>query len=147
NTDPTLFNSVTIDNSTKSLVVNATDSAVGRADIVVRATDAGGLSVDTTVTVDVKHQNQAPQIQNLTIGEVGWGIFVIKCDVSDADDNVANSIVQFSGVFQTRAAVDANGHFEFAVYLPDGQSGTEYVTTQDPHGQVSDTYWLPVYNA
>ena len=59
NSNSALFDSASIDPSSHELVLNAADSASGRANIVVRATDAGGLSVDTTITVDVNYENQA----------------------------------------------------------------------------------------
>jgi hypothetical protein len=138
NDNPSLFNSTSIDQSTQELVVNAADGASGQATITVRATDPGGLSVDSLVTVDVNYQNQPPHISNLTFSNAGAGTWVVSGDVSDPDDNVANFIVQFYGVFQTRSAVNEQGHFSFAIILGNDQVGMEYAVTYDPHGLQSN---------
>ena len=145
NSNSALFDSASIDSSTNELVFNAADSVSGRASIVVRATDAGGLSVDTTITVDVNYENQAPEIHNFWIGSVGFGIFLVSGDVTDADDDVSNCIVDFWNVFQIRSAVDENGHFEFAVEIPSGTWGIEYARTRDAHGLESDIHWDQLY--
>jgi len=145
NSNSALFDSASINSSTNELVFNAADSASGRASIVVRATDAGGLSVDTTITVDVNYENQPPEIHNFSIGSVGFGLFLVSGDVTDADDDVSNCIVDFWNVFQIRSAVDANGHFEFAVEIPEGTFGIEYAKTRDAHGLESATHWNQIY--
>jgi hypothetical protein len=139
NDNPSLFNSISVDQSTKGLVVNAAAGASGQATITVRATDAGGLYVDSLVSVDVNYQDQPPYISNLTFSSVGAGTWIVSGDVSDPDDNVANFIVQFYGVFQTRSAVNEQGHFAFAIILGnDGPVGMEYAKTFDPHGLQSN---------
>jgi hypothetical protein len=138
NSDASLFDSLAINQSTKELVVNAASNVSGRSNIVIRATDANGLTVDTTVTVDVDRENIAPEIQNYLVCLLGANTWLISGDVVDGDDNVANFIVQFSGVVETRSAVDENGHFEFAVILPQGAWGSEQAVTYDPHGGMSN---------
>jgi hypothetical protein len=138
NDNPSLFDTASIDQSTGQLVVNAADGASGRATITVRATDAGGLSVDTLVTVDVNYENQPPHISNLFFANAGAGTWIVSGDVSDPDDNVADFIVQFSGVFQARSAVNDQGHFEFAIILDESVLGMEYAVTYDPHGLQSN---------
>jgi hypothetical protein len=138
NDNPALFDGLSIDPSTDALVVNAASGTSGRAQITVRATDAGGLSVDTVITVDVNYENQPPLITGLFMGCVGANTWIISGDVIDSDDDVSNFIVQFSGVFEIRAATDQYGHFEFAVILEEGQSGVEYAITYDPHGYASN---------
>jgi hypothetical protein len=138
NSDASLFDSVAINQSTKELVVNAASNASGRANIVIRATDANGLTVDTTVTVDVNRENSAPEIQNYMVSLLAANTWLISGDVVDGDDNVANFIVQFSGLVETRSAVDENGHFEFAVILPEGSWGYEQAVTYDPQGAMSN---------
>jgi len=138
NSNPSLFDYVDIDKGTPEFYLSAASGASGRADITIRATDVGGLSVDTTVTVDVNYQNQPPHISNLIFADAGEGTWVVSGNVTDPDDNISNFIVQFSGVFQTRSAVDAQGHFEFAVVLDVSQTGYEYAVTYDPHGAQSN---------
>ena len=138
NSDASLFDSVAINQSTKELVVNAASSVSGRSSIVIRATDANGLTVDTTVTVDVNRENIAPEIQNYMVSLLAANTWLISGDVVDGDDSVANFIVQFSGLVETRSACDENGHFEFAVILSEGAWGSEQAVTYDPHGAMSN---------
>jgi hypothetical protein len=137
--DPSLFDTISINQTTKELVVNAASEATGRATIVIRATDAGGLSVDIPVTVDVNFENQPPSIANLTFANAGAGTWIVSGDVSDPDDDVSNFLVQiFGDVFSIRSAVDENGHFEFSVVLDEEANGLEYAVVYDPHGAESN---------
>ncbi len=145
NSNPALFDSAAINSTTKSLVVNAASGAAGRASFVVRASDAGGLTVDSTVTIDVNRDNEAPSIVNFSIGSLGNGLYLVSGDVVDGDDDVSKFIVEFWNVFTIRSAVDDYGHFEFAVELPLNSWGTEYAVTQDPHGLASDVSWHDIY--
>ncbi len=104
----------------------------------IRGTDAGGLFVDTTITVDVVRDNAAPEIINFIPSYVGGGTWILSGDVVDADDDVSNFIVEFSGVYTTRSAVDENGHFEFAIILDEVDWGWEYAITYDSHGAQSN---------
>jgi hypothetical protein len=142
-TNEAVFDSLAIDQTTKQLVVNASDSASGRSTVVVRATDANGLIVDATITVDVNYQNQQPIIDELVISDGDYDTVVVFGRVID-DDNVSNFIVNFAGVFNIRAAVDEDGYFCFAVPLSPGQYGTEEVFTTDPHGLSSLTHYRDV---
>lgn len=145
NSNPALFDSAVINSTTKSLVVNAASGASGRASFVVRATDAGGLTVDSTVTVDVNRDNEPPSIVNFAIGSLGNGLYLVSGDVVDGDDDVSKFIVEFWNVFTIRSAVDDYGHFEFAIELPLNAWGTEYAITHDPHGLASDVSWHDIY--
>jgi hypothetical protein len=140
NSDPSLFDTFSINSSTKSLVLNTASDATGRAEIVVRATDAGGLSVDTTITIDVNRENQPPEICNLGIIDIAIGVWRVSGDVVDPDDDVGHFIVEFSNTFNTRAATDQTGHFEFIVYLAPEAVGLESIQTCDPHGGDSPIY-------
>jgi hypothetical protein len=137
NDNPSLFDTASISEST-NVVLNAADGASGRANIVVRATDAGGLSVDALVTVDVNYDNQPPHIWNFDCQNAGANTWILSGDITDPDDDVSDFIVQFYGVYEIRSAVDEYGHFEFAVILDEGQFGIEYAVTYDPHGQASN---------
>jgi hypothetical protein len=139
NSNSALFDSASINSSTNQLVLNAASNASGRATIVVRATDSSGLSVDMPVTIDVDRENQAPEILNFNCAYAGPGTWVISGDVVDADDNVAKFIVEFSGVFVIRSAVDETGHFEFAIILEGDPQGLAYAITYDPHGLASNS--------
>lgn len=134
-----LFDTAAIDGATKSLVLNAAESASGRSSIVIRATDASGLTVDATITVDVNYENQPPQIVDFSISKSGFNMYVVSGQVID-DSDVSSYIVTFSNMFSIRSAVDENGYFEFAVELPPGGVGTEYAVVQDTQGLSSLIY-------
>lgn len=145
NSNPGLFDSAAINTTTKSLVVNAAGSASGRANLVIRATDAGGLSVNSTITIDINRDNAPPSIVNFAIGSLGNGLYLVSGNVVDGDDDVSKFIVEFWNTFTIRSATDDYGHFEFAVELPLNSWGTEYAITHDPHGLASDTSWHDIY--
>ena len=60
NTNPTLFTSTATDAVAGTLTLDYAPSANGMADITVRATDTGGLWVESTFTVTVNPVNDAP---------------------------------------------------------------------------------------
>jgi hypothetical protein len=139
NSNVALFDSAIINPSTKQLVLNAAAGAVGRATIIVRATDAGGLTVDIPITIDVNRENQPPVISQFFTLNAGAGTWIFSGYVSDLDDDVSDFIVEFYGVVEIRSAVDENGYFEFAVILEEDQWGWEFAVTYDPHGWQSNT--------
>ena len=94
--------------------------------------------MDVPITVDVNYDNLAPEISHFLISSAGANTWIISGDISDADDDISNFIVQFHGVFEDRSAVDANGHFAFAVILDGNTWGTEYAIVDDGHGGVSN---------
>lgn len=138
NSSPSLFDTVQINSSTGQLVVNSAASATGRARIVVRATDPGGLFTETMATIDVNRSNLAPVISNVYISYVGGDTYSITGTVTDGDDDVEDFTMYFWGVYVTRSGIDEDGNFEIALAVPDGYWGTEYMTTFDPHGLQSN---------
>ena len=60
NTNPALFAATPINGTLGTLTLDYAADIVGSADIVVRATDPGGLFVETTFTVTVSEVNDAP---------------------------------------------------------------------------------------
>jgi hypothetical protein len=143
-TNGELFDLIAVDNTTKQLVVNAADSSSGRSTVVIRATDANGLTVDSVITIDVNYENQRPTIVGLSITEGDFDIWIVSGRVVDPDDDVSNFIVNFSGVFTIRSAVDDEGNFFFGVPISPGQYGQEAVVTVDPHGLSSLTHYRDV---
>lgn len=138
NSGSSLLDSASINSSTKELVLNAANSVSGRATIIVRASDPSGLFVDTPITIDIARDNAAPVLSNFVIFNAGAHTWIFEGDVSDADDDVSNFIVQFYGVYATRSAVDENGHFEFAIIYDGEDWGWENAITYDPHGLESN---------
>jgi hypothetical protein len=143
-TNESIFDTVYIDQTTNSLIVNAADAASGRSMVIIRATDSSGLTVDAVITVDVNYENQAPEIHDLIIANGEFDTWVVYGRIVDPDDDASNFIVNFAGVFTIRSAVDEDGYFIFAVVLQPGQCGIEEVVTYDPHGLESDTYFREV---
>ena len=137
NSDSSLFDSVSIDQAEGELILNTAAGASGRAEITIRATDAGGLVVETTQWVDVDYVNQAPVI-TISAEYVGGYSWVITGTVTDADDDVEGWLVEFTGIATARAYVDSDGNYKAAVILDPGQIGWLYCMTTDPHEEDSN---------
>jgi len=107
---------------------------------VVRATDSGGLFVDTPIPVDVNRENEPPIITVFHSHSGGSGTYLYYGEVVDPDDNVADLVVYVYGdFFETRCVVDENGRFEFAVILDLEAWGYEFATAYDLQGLWSNT--------
>src|SRR4029079_6125891 len=76
NSNPGLFDTVSLDSASNSLVVNAADGASGRASISVTATDSSGLSTTTSVTIDVNYENVPPEIVDYLVTRVSAGSYL-----------------------------------------------------------------------
>ena len=63
--NPSLFESTNIDPLTGELVLDFADDANGTSQVTVRATDSGGLYVESTFDVTVTPVNDAPRVSNL----------------------------------------------------------------------------------
>jgi hypothetical protein len=136
--EPSLFDSVSINQSTGELVLNAASQASGRSTLTISATDTGGLSIETTISVDVDYEDQPPCISEYVASLAGANTWVISGRVSDPDDDTTGWTVNFDGVFDTRAAVWPDGRFEFAVIVDPNDWGWEHCITYDPHGLASN---------
>jgi hypothetical protein len=141
NSNASLFDTATINPSTKQLVLNTVNGVSGRASIVVRATDPNGLFVETPVTVDVSRQNLGPAILNFKVTHLGDWSFAVSGDVVDPDDDVSDFIVRLWNVFDLRSAVNENGHFDFFVVIEDPNWNWEFACTSDPHGLQSQVVY------
>jgi hypothetical protein len=127
--NPWLFDSTSINASGGTLVLNAAASASGRSEILVTATDAAGQSTTATFVVDVAYTNEAPGL-DYWIEPVGADTFRVMGYVLD-DDDVEGLFVEFSGSFNTRATVGADGWFDFSVILYEPEWGTEWGKVRD----------------
>jgi hypothetical protein len=139
NSNASLFDTASINPTTKNLVLNAATGASGRSEIVVKATDAAGLSTTATFVVDVAYTNTAPTL-NYTIvpSELEVDTFIVSGTVSD-DGNVEGLLVEFFGRFNLRASVKADGSFSFAVVVYEENWGTEWARVADFQGLYSTT--------
>ncbi|MCB9113237.1 MAG: DUF4082 domain-containing protein, partial [Anaerolineales bacterium] len=98
NTNSALFTSATITGN-QNLVLDYAPDAFGTADITIRATDSGGLFVETTFTVTVNLVNDVPTttgITNVTVDEdapdTTIDLFPSFADVEDADNALTYTV-------------------------------------------------------
>lgn len=138
NSNPSLFDSVSINSSSGNLVMNAASGQSGRSAITVRATDSVGLTSIATFFADVFYVNQPPVLDYIATSQ-GSDTWLISGSVSDPDDVVEGMLVNFSGVFDLRASVREDGTFEFAVIVDSEDWGWEWAQVVDPHGLASDS--------
>lgn len=146
NTNPSIFDSLTIDESGQ-LTIDVADNADGESVLTIRATDAGGLIVETSFTV---HASNSPYISNFecinTVGDY-WTLTGI---VTDNDDSVEGFVVSFGGVLAsynlTATVDDVDGAFTLTVAIPNLTEGTATAQTKDPQGIESNLamYWMVV---
>jgi len=132
NSNPSLFDSTSINTANGTLVLNAASGASGRSKIIVKATDAAGLSTFATFVADVAYANQAPTL-SYTVECVGADTFRIIGTVND-DDDVEGLLVQFWGSFNLRATVKADRSFEFSVVVHEPDWGMEWAQVSDFQG-------------
>jgi hypothetical protein len=133
NSNPSLFDSVSINSTTGNLVLNAAASQSGRSIITVKATDAAGLTTTAAFSADVNYTNQAP-ILDFVPDYDGSDTWTIYGTVTD-DQVVRGMIVYFTGdVFTLRATVEEDGTFEFAVIVNPADWDIEWAYTIDSQG-------------
>jgi hypothetical protein len=69
NTNPDLFVSLQVNDTTGELTIYHDPTTSGVGELTVRATDAGGLFVESAFTVTVNAAPQAQGIRNLDVAE------------------------------------------------------------------------------
>jgi hypothetical protein len=137
NTNPSMFDSLTIDSS-GNLDLDFTSTAYGSVTLTIRAADASGLFTETTVTV---HVSDAPVISNFYCINEYSDTWTITGVVTDADDSVEGDVVTFGGVlagYNLTATVRADGVFTITVELIGLQEGVATAQTKDPNGVFSE---------
>jgi hypothetical protein len=140
NSNASLFSTATIDPATHSLVLKPASAGVsGHAVIAIRATDSLGLSVDTTVSIDV-----APPTLSCAPAYVGGGTWVIEGHVSDSMYAATSITVQCTGLFSAQATPDEDGDFAVAVILGENAYGWENVVAINSAGAQSDVIVLEI---
>jgi len=137
NTNAGLFTSTLIDGVAGTLTLDYAADQNGGANITVRATDTGGLIVETTFTVTVNAVNDAPSfttLGNQTVPENGGAQTVAGFATPAAGGGTDESGQTFSytvsndnpGLFSMAPSIDASGQLTYT--LAAGQSGTATVT-------------------
>jgi hypothetical protein len=130
NTNPSLFQTASINSSSGLLTLNAAANQSGRSTITVKATDTAGIWTTASYVVDVNYANQLPTLSFVVLLVEGITFRVIG-SVGDDDANLEGLYVVFSGAFEARASVREDGSFEFCVIVPETDWGTVY-------GEVTD---------
>ncbi len=137
--DPALLTNVAIDPVSKQLLFDAVPGLSGRTNLTIRATDSGGLFVETNLTIDVGYTNAGPILSGYS-GMVGPQTWLLSGQVTDHDDSVEDFFIEFHGPEGIRrVSVQADGQFEcvFIVH-PDIFSYVVTMVTWDPHGARSN---------
>jgi hypothetical protein len=142
NSDPSLFTSVSIDAATGELRLDYAANAFGSATITIRATDSGGLSVETSFNVAVAEVNDAPEIVGFGISfDILAAAWIISGSVRDIDDDVTGWSVEFGGILAglgLSAEVQGDGSFSVTTDLLGLLFGVAEASTSDPHGRQSN---------
>jgi Ca2+-binding RTX toxin-like protein len=136
NTNPGLFGSVSVANGV--LTLNYTPNVSGTATLTVRATDGGGLWVETPIAVTVRPVNDAPTFTagpNVTVASdagpqsaAGWATAISGGPVNETGQALAFAVSTDSPLlFAVQPAINrATGALTFTPVA--GASGTATVT-------------------
>jgi hypothetical protein len=123
------------------LCLDFTPNASGDAAITVRATDRGGLSVQTSFTVHVAAVNDPPVLLNFVGCMNGGDFWTFQGTVQDVDDAMQGRTVTFGGILEgygVSATVQANGNFFLRQEFANMPTGIATAQTSDPHGLASN---------
>ena len=137
NSNASLFSSLAIDSS-GNLTLTFANNTTGDATLTVRATDAAGLLVDTTLAV---HVCDPPVIGNFFCINDFDDMWTLTGTVTDNDEPVLGDVVTFGGVlasYNLSTTVGTDGVFSLTVELAGLQDGTGTAQTADPYGVLSN---------
>lgn len=151
NTNSSLFDSLNIGSDSYGgyggLVLDFAADAFGEAELTIRATDYGGLWVETSLTVNVAPVDDAPVISDFG-GSEGYGSFwTFHGKVTDVDDDVEGMIVTFGGVlagYGFTTEVRADGTFSLAKEFPGLQGGAATAQIGPPERPESNVAWYMI---
>jgi hypothetical protein len=136
-----------IDTNSNELVLNAAAGINGRTSLTIRATDSGGLFVDTVIMIDVGLQNAVPAIQAYAGLLAGFDWYIVG-QLVDFDDAAENFIMELTGAVTQRFLVQEDGQFECVITVPSTTTDyTVYLTTWDPQGAQSNTVMMELFLA
>lgn len=129
--DPLSFDTISIDSQTGELIVNAASGVSGRETVVASATDQSGQAVQSTLVVDIDHQNTAPTL-SVTASHSGYGVWVVEGTVTDPDTtNFDDYVVFLGGILDQFVSVAESGYFYYPALLLPGEAGSVWATTGD----------------
>ena len=138
NSNPALFSSTPIDGTAGTLTLNYALNASGSAELIVRATDTEGLSVDAPFTVTVTEVNDAPttpgiaNVQDLEDGPARVvDLFAAFDDIEDADNQLTYTVESNSNpeIFDGDPVVDGAAGTLTLNYASDA-NGTSSLTVR-----------------
>ncbi|MEZ6056154.1 MAG: DUF2341 domain-containing protein [Planctomycetaceae bacterium] len=137
NTNPSLFTSVTRNNTTGELTLDYAPNQFGTSDITIRATDAGGLFVESTFRVTVNSVNDTPTtsgIADVTVDEDAvntvinlWDSFA---DIETADNQLTFTIVGNTNTSLFTSVTRNNTTGELTIDYAPNQFGTSDITVR-----------------
>lgn len=135
----TLLKNIAVDQVTKELTFDTIPGQSGRTNLTIRATDTGGLFVETTLTIDVGYENSIPDIRGYA-ASVGPQTWLVSGQLTDYDDNLDEFIIEFHGLDGIkRVTVQDDGQFEcIFITPPEIFAYTVTAVTYDPHGAQSN---------
>ncbi|EMI46059.1 LamG-like jellyroll fold domain-containing protein [Rhodopirellula sp. SWK7] len=114
NDNPGLFTSTTVDNTGDTLTLDYAADQNGTAEIVIRAADPYGQSVDATFTVAVAAVNDAPVAADDTNSAIEDGTSVAgTLSVTDADSADSHTFTLQSGPSEGSVVVQTDGSYTF----------------------------------
>jgi hypothetical protein len=143
-TNPSLFDSLILDGM-GGLTFYPSPGVAGDSQLTIRATDYGGLFVETAFNV---HINDKPTI-SFGMSNSSGSIWTISGTATDQDDDVAGMVVAFGGVlsgFDVTATVQPDGTFTVTAELIGLQTGMATAQTVDPEGAESNVAEFYVLN-
>jgi hypothetical protein len=86
--------------------------------------------------IDVNYTNQIPVV-DFEVFPIGGNTFRVLGNVFDDDVNLEGLYVNFSGAFDARASVKADGSFDFYVVVPQSDWGIVTGTVTDLQNAMS----------
>ncbi len=140
NTNPSLFSATVIDGIAGTLTLGHAANAHGSADITIRATDMGGLWVESTFTMTVDPVNDAPTSGNTNFSTQEDTVHSGNLPpASDVDGDVVSYTLTVAashgtvsigadGSFSYTPAVNFSGSDSFAFTVSDGNGGSNAYT-------------------
>jgi len=143
NTNPALFSSTAVNGVAGTLTLDYAPNAFGTADLTVRATDSGGLFVETTFSVTVNQVNDpatfggdtsgsgaedgGPITGTLTASDAADGMTNpnFRIEAGDGPANGSASINATAGAWSYTPNADFNGNDSFTVSVTDDDGNVE----------------------
>ncbi|MBN8655678.1 MAG: DUF4082 domain-containing protein, partial [Anaerolineae bacterium] len=154
NTNAALFASVTIAGN-QNLVLDFAPNTSGTADITIRATDTGGLFIETTFTVTVNAINDnpntssiAPVIVNEDAADTTLDLWTSFADIEDADSALTYTVEANTNA-ALFTAVSILGNQNLVLDYAPNASGTTDITIRatDTGGLFIETTFTVTVNA